>query len=144
MNFKDIMLSEINQSQRHAVWFHSHEKWASLVAQMVKNPSAMWETLGSIPGFGRFPGGEHGNPLHYSCLENPHGQRILAGCSPWGCKESDTTQWLGTCVRVAQFIGTESERMVVRGVGEGGMGSGDCFHNSVKVLNATEPYIKNG
>ena len=26
-----------------------------------------------------------------SCLENPHGQRSLAGCSPWGCKESDTT-----------------------------------------------------
>ena len=31
--------------------------------------------LGSIPGLGRFPGGGHGNPLHYSCLENPHGQR---------------------------------------------------------------------
>ena len=29
--------------------------------------------LGLIPGLGRFPGGEHGNPFHYSCLENPHG-----------------------------------------------------------------------
>ena len=47
--------------------------------------------LGSIPGLGRFPGGEHGNPLHYSCLENPHGQRSLAGYSPQGHKESDTT-----------------------------------------------------
>ena len=28
--------------------------------------------LGSIPGFGRFPGGGHGNSLQYSCLENPH------------------------------------------------------------------------
>ena len=27
--------------------------------------------MGSIPGLGRSPGGEHGNPLHYSCLENP-------------------------------------------------------------------------
>ena len=27
--------------------------------------------LGSIPGPGRFPGGGHGNPLQYSCLENP-------------------------------------------------------------------------
>ena len=27
--------------------------------------------LGSVPGFGRFPGGGHGNPLQYSCLENP-------------------------------------------------------------------------
>jgi len=33
--------------------------------------------------------GGHGNPLQYSCLENPHGQRSLAGCSPWGRKESD-------------------------------------------------------
>ena len=27
--------------------------------------------LGSIPGMGRSPGGRHGNPLQYSCLENP-------------------------------------------------------------------------
>ena len=33
------------------------------------------EDLGSTPGLGRSPGGEHGNPLQYSCLENPHGQR---------------------------------------------------------------------
>ena len=26
---------------------------------------------GSIPGFGRYPGGGHGNPLQYSCMENP-------------------------------------------------------------------------
>ena len=47
--------------------------------------------LGSIPGSGRSPGGGHGNPLQYSCLENPHGQRSLAGYSPWGRKESDMT-----------------------------------------------------
>ena len=40
--------------------------------------------LGLIPGLGRSPEGEHGNPLQYSCLENPHGQRSLVGCSPWG------------------------------------------------------------
>ena len=34
---------------------------------------------GSIPGLGRSPGGGHGNPLQYSCLENPHGQRSLIG-----------------------------------------------------------------
>ena len=33
------------------------------------------------------PGEGTGNPLQYSCLENPHGQRSLVGCSPWGCKE---------------------------------------------------------
>ena len=40
--------------------------------------------LGSIPGLGRSLGGGHGNLLQDSCLENPHGQRSLAGCSPWG------------------------------------------------------------
>ena len=48
--------------------------------------------LGSIPGSGRSPGGEHGNPLQY-CLENPHGQRSLVDYSPWGRKESDTTEF---------------------------------------------------
>ena len=38
--------------------------------------------LGSIPGLGRSPGGGHGNLLQYSCLENLHGQRSLAGYSP--------------------------------------------------------------
>ena len=37
--------------------------------------------LGSIPGLGRSPGGGHGNPLQYSYLESPHGQRGLAGYS---------------------------------------------------------------
>ena len=44
------------------------------MAQMVKNLPAMQETwvlsLGSIPGLERSPGGGHGNPLQYSCLEN--------------------------------------------------------------------------
>ena len=41
---------------------------------------------GSIPGLGRSPGGGHGNPLQSSCLENPQGQRSLAGFSPKGHK----------------------------------------------------------
>ena len=45
--------------------------------------------LGSIPRLGRSPERGHGNPLPYPCLENPHGQRSLAGYSPRGCKESD-------------------------------------------------------
>jgi len=45
--------------------------------------------LGLIPGSGRSPRGGHGNPLQYSCLENPHGQRSLVGYSPWGRKELD-------------------------------------------------------
>ena len=55
--------------------------------------------LGSVPGWGRSPGGGHSNPLQYSCLENPHGQKGLVGCSPWGCRELDTTEQLSTRAR---------------------------------------------
>ena len=40
-----------------------------------KESACKAEDLGSIPELGRSPGGGHGNPLQYSCLENPHGQR---------------------------------------------------------------------
>ena len=69
----------------------------------VKASACNVEDLGSIPGSGRSPGEGNGNPLQYSCLENPmdggawwaaesHGRRSLLGCSPWGRKESDTTE----------------------------------------------------
>ena len=38
--------------------------------------------VGLIPGSGRSPGGGHGSPFQYSCLENPHGQMSLEGYSP--------------------------------------------------------------
>ena len=41
---------------------------------VVKNPPANAgdvKDMGSIPGWGRSPGGGHGNSLQYSCLENP-------------------------------------------------------------------------
>ena len=41
--------------------------------------------VGLIPGSGRTPGEENGNPLQYSCL-------VLAGYSPWGCKTLDTNE----------------------------------------------------
>ena len=45
--------------------------------------------LGLIPGLGRSPGGEHGNPLQYSCLENPHGEGSLRA-TVHGVAESQT------------------------------------------------------
>ena len=56
--------------------------WASLVAQIVKNLPAMQETW--VQSLRRSPGVWHGNPLQYSCLENPHGQRSLAGLQSMG------------------------------------------------------------
>ena len=50
------------------------------------------DDLGLVPGLVRSSGGGHGNPLQYSFLENPHGQRSLVGYSLWGHKESDMTK----------------------------------------------------
>ena len=68
---------------------------ASQVALVVKNLPANAgdiREVGLIPGLGRSPGGGHGNPIQYSCPENPHGQRSLMGYSPWCCKELDMTE----------------------------------------------------
>ena len=54
--------------------------------------------MGSHPASGRSPGGGHGNPLQYSCLQNPHGQSLV-GCSPWGRKGLDMTEQLRTACK---------------------------------------------
>ena len=58
------------------------ESGASQVAPVVRSLPANVGDIkdpGSIPGPGRSPEGGHSNPLQYSCLENPHGQRSLTG-----------------------------------------------------------------
>ena len=79
----------------HSAFFtvqFSHS-WASLVAQLVKNPPAMRET--------RFQSMIRKIPLRRERLPIPvflpgkfHGQRSLVGYSPWGCKELDMTERL--------------------------------------------------
>ena len=49
---------------------------------------------GWMPELGRSPGEGNGYPFLYSCLENSHGQRSLAGYSPWDHKEQDPTERL--------------------------------------------------
>ena len=66
--------------------------------------------LGSTPWLGRCPGGGHGNPLQYSCLENTHGWRSLMGYSPWGCKEMDMTEWLSRAQHIERETGKERQR----------------------------------
>ena len=48
--------------------------------------------MSSIPGSGRFPQGENGNPLPYSCLKKSHAQRNLEGYNPKGGKELATAE----------------------------------------------------
>ena len=64
-------------------------KGASQVMLVVKNPptnAGDIRDVGSIPGSGRAPGGGHGNPFQYSCLQNP----------------MDRGAWQATVQRVAQ------------------------------------------
>ena len=71
---------------------HSRASQGELVVRNLPANVGDVRDPGSVSGLERSPGGEHGNSLQYSCLESPHGQRSLAGYSPWGCKESDTTE----------------------------------------------------
>ena len=63
---------------------------ASFVAQLVKNPPAMWETWGQ--SLDREDPLEKEMVTHSSCTEESHAQRNLACYSPWGRKESDMTE----------------------------------------------------
>ena len=67
----------------------SHVLRASLVAQTVKNVPANAGDAGLIPGSGRSPGGGNGNPLQYSCLENPM-DRGAWGATVHGVAKSQT------------------------------------------------------
>ena len=67
----------------------SNPFWASQVALVVQNPHANAQDIRET---GLIPGKGHGSPFQYSCLDNPHGQRSLAGCSSWGHKEWDVTE----------------------------------------------------
>ena len=70
-------------------------KWASQVALVVKNPLANAGDIrdaGSVPGLGRYPGERHGNPLQYSCLENPMDRGAWWATVHGGHKELDTTK----------------------------------------------------
>ena len=64
----------------------------TLVVEKLPADAGDVRDAGLIAGSGRSPGEGHGNPLQYSYLENPHGQRSLAGYSAQSCKEWDTTE----------------------------------------------------
>ena len=68
---------ESDTTERLHLHLHLHlhtTLWGSQVALVAKNLPANAGDTGSIPGSGRSPGGGPGNPLQYSCLENPMGR----------------------------------------------------------------------
>ena len=82
-------------SKNHLVWF-TPPTGASQV-WVVKNPPANAGEVGSIPGSGRSPGGGHGNPLQYSCLENPM-DRGVWWATDHGVAEGCRLKWLSSHV----------------------------------------------
>ena len=126
--------------QRHLN--HSHAKIGALqVATVVKNPPTNAGNIrdeGLIPGSGRSPG--RGQPTPVFLPGDSHGQRGLAGHSPWGCKESDMTEatyqacthanisslkyWLKKCCFWRKFPEIAGETITVPHTS--GQASGEC------------------
>ena len=79
------LIPGLGRSPGEGIGYTLQCSWASLLAKLVKKLPVMRETW-VHPGLGRFPGEGKGYPLQYSGLENS------MDCSPWGCKESDTTE----------------------------------------------------
>ena len=62
--------------------------------------------VGLIPGSGRSPGGGNGSPTPAFWPGESHGQRSLAGFSPWECKELDTTDVLTLSLSFIPLLST--------------------------------------
>ena len=75
---------------------------ASQVSWVVKNPPANAGEVGSIPRSGRSSGGGHGNPLQYSCLENPM-DRGAWWATVHGVAKSCWLTWLSTHVHPSRL-----------------------------------------
>ena len=85
-----------------AIWIVSHYidgihvilQGALVVKKLPANAGDIRDA-GSIPGLGRTPGGGHGNPIQYSCLQNSMDRETWwATYNPWGRKELDMTEQL--------------------------------------------------
>ena len=72
---------------------------ALMVKNLLANAGDIRDT-GQIPGWGRSPGGRHGNPLHYSYMENPMDRAACWAAVHGVAKELDTTKATQyTCMR---------------------------------------------
>ena len=74
LNLAKLQCPTIQNEKNNSFFTGLLLRWASQVVLVVKNPPANAgdiRDVSLIPRLGRFPGGGHGNPLQYSCLENP-------------------------------------------------------------------------
>ena len=92
-------------------WFYIWYKYPLALpgGSVAKNPPVNTGDMGLIPGSGRSPEGGNGNPTPVFLPGESHRQRRLAGHSPWGHKEADTTQGLNININILTSHG-HSER----------------------------------
>ena len=78
-------------------------QWGFPSGSVVENLPANTGDTGSVPGLGRSPGGGNGNPLQYSCLENPMGRGAWQA-TVHGISESNTTDHVckNTCAKATE------------------------------------------
>ena len=99
INLESIRQSEVSQKEKDKYRILTHVcgiQRASRLVLVVKNVPANAGDVrdaASVPKLERSPGGGHGNPLQYSCLENPTDKRAWqATYSIWDHTESDMTE----------------------------------------------------
>ena len=120
-NYKDNVLLEYEQQERKQSLLSKNMKIDYLQTfsfpggTVVKNMPVNAEDVGSIPGWGRNPGEGNGNPLQYSCLENPM-DRAAWRATVYGVTKSRT--WLRTECAWADVLPFKMEE-TLEGFGEG-------------------------
>ena len=79
-----LKLFHVNFDKFSFILLSNIPRWANQVVQVVKNPLADAGDVGSIPELGRSPIVGNGNPLQYSCLENPMDREEPCGLQSMG------------------------------------------------------------
>ena len=87
-NSMDCIVPGVAKSQTRLSDFHSFthsSDWGFPGSSVVKNSPTNKADLGSVPGWGGSPGGGHGNPLQYPCLENPMAGKLQSHTTEHRC-----------------------------------------------------------
>ena len=92
----------LTQRKQPNLWFGIGDIWGFPGGSNGKESACNAEEQGSTPWLGRSPGRRHGNPLQFSCMENPM-DRGAWWASPRGHKESHTTEQLNTHARIGDI-----------------------------------------
>ena len=109
-NFSASVFSGVKWGYRLPHGITAGINWDELGGSDSKEPACNAGDPCSIPGLGRSPGEGNVYSLQHSCWRI-HGQRSLVSYSPWGRKESDTTEWLthntiwGPCTQASHSKG---------------------------------------